>query len=137
MLKSGQKFRLSRLTRRALILLGGLALFFPILRFVGFHVPRKPQKFEIGQKLLPGKVFLAPQFVLFATEQKAWAVSRKCTHLGCTLNYSETEGILICPCHQSHFSQEGLVISGPAQKPLKIYEVEKREESPFFIVTMS
>ncbi|MDP3478798.1 MAG: ubiquinol-cytochrome c reductase iron-sulfur subunit [Desulfoprunum sp.] len=118
------------------MILGGLALLHPILRFIGFHVPRKPLRVEVTQRLVPGKFFLSPQFILFATESKFWAVSRKCTHLGCTLNYNENEDILICPCHQSHFSKEGLVLHGPAQNPLKIYEVEKRESSPFFIVTM-
>lgn len=134
--KTKRKIRPIILTRRALILLGGLALIEPILRFIGFHIPRKPQKIEITQQLAPGKFIIAPQFILFTVEQKTWAVSRKCTHLGCTLNYSENEDMLICPCHQSHFSKEGLVLHGPAQKSLTIFDVERRESSPFFIVTM-
>lgn len=136
MLTSKRTGRLTLLTRRSLLLLGGLALLYPILRFIGFHVPRKPQVIEVTKQLAPGKYFLAPQFILFVTEKKIWAVSRKCTHLGCTLNFSENDDILICPCHQSHFSKEGLVLQGPAKTPLKIYAVEQRESSPFFTVTM-
>lgn len=134
--RSQHKIRPAFLTRRSLLLLGGLALFYPILRFVGFHVPKKPLKFEVTQRVAAGDYFVAPQFILFKTKMKTWAVSRKCTHLGCTLNFSETEGILICPCHQSHFSQEGLVLRGPAQKPLKLHAVEEHERSPFFTVIL-
>ncbi len=116
--------------------LGGAALFYPVLRFIGFHVPKKPLVFEITKQLSPDAFYLAPQFILFTSEKSTWAVSRKCTHLGCTLNYSENDGVLICPCHQSHFSKEGFVLQGPAQKPLKIYAAKKSEVSPFFTVTM-
>jgi len=134
--KSIRRTRRSLLTRRVLLFLGGLALIEPVLRFIGFHIPRKPERIEVAQQLAPGKFTVTPHFILFAAETTAWAVSRKCTHLGCTLNYSENEDMLICPCHQSHFSPKGLVLKGPAEKPLAIYDVERRESAPFFIVTL-
>lgn len=124
------------MTRRVLIFLGGIALIEPLARFIGFHIPRKPLRIEVTQQVEPGDFLVTPHFILFSAETSAWAVSRKCTHLGCTLNYSENEGRLICPCHQSHFSKEGLVLKGPAQKALTIYDAERRENSPFFVVTL-
>lgn len=44
---------------------------------------------------------------------------RRCTHLGCALNRNQEEGTWECPCHGSQFSQNGHVLSNPAQKPLK------------------
>jgi menaquinol-cytochrome c reductase iron-sulfur subunit len=41
-----------------------------------------------------------------------------CTHLGCYYNWNAQAGQFICPCHGSHFSITGKVISGPAPRPL-------------------
>ncbi|BAI80154.1 iron-sulfur protein [Deferribacter desulfuricans SSM1] len=47
---------------------------------------------------------------------KVYALSIKCTHLGCTLN-SDGEKF-VCPCHGSKFSFDGKVLHGPANKDL-------------------
>lgn len=52
------------------------------------------------------------------------AFSAHCTHLGCTLEYNETEGSFDCPCHGSRFSMRGEVLDGPAKEPLKKTEEE-------------
>ena len=49
------------------------------------------------------------------------AVSRKCTHLGCTVPWREKEKIFACPCHASAFDIKGEVISPPAPRALDIY----------------
>ncbi|MFI9249070.1 Rieske (2Fe-2S) protein [Streptomyces sp. NPDC053069] len=46
------------------------------------------------------------------------AFSSKCTHQGCAVG-SVANGVIVCPCHNSHFSAEdGSVKQGPATKPL-------------------
>ncbi len=47
-------------------------------------------------------------FVLFA----------KCTHLGCTPDWKETDSKFKCPCHGSGFDMEGVNFEGPAPRPL-------------------
>lgn len=46
------------------------------------------------------------------------AFSSKCTHAGCAVG-SVADGVIVCPCHQSHFSvEDGSVKKGPATQPL-------------------
>jgi cytochrome b6-f complex iron-sulfur subunit len=51
------------------------------------------------------------------------ALSRKCTHLGCTVPWVSGEKKFICPCHASAFDIRGEVISPPAPRALDIYHV--------------
>jgi len=55
------------------------------------------------------------------------AVSYRCTHLGCTINYSESDKKFICPCHASAFNVKGEVISSPATRPLDIFPLHIKD----------
>ncbi|PHR30620.1 MAG: hypothetical protein COA36_01025 [Desulfotalea sp.] len=128
----------TKFSRRSLLAwLGGLALALPLFRFIGFKVPRKPIYIEIHKSAPTNGVIVNSNFILFDKDDSCWALSRKCTHLGCKLNYLEEMDILECPCHQSKFnSTTGAVIEGPAKKPLQFYTVEKRDNDPLYVVTI-
>jgi len=51
------------------------------------------------------------------------ALSRKCTHLGCTVPWLSKEGRFECPCHASAFDIRGEVIRPPAPRALDIYRL--------------
>ena len=51
------------------------------------------------------------------------ALSRKCTHLGCTVPWMAEENKFACPCHASAFDITGNVISPPAPRALDFYAV--------------
>jgi len=51
------------------------------------------------------------------------ALSRKCTHLGCTVPWEAKENKFACPCHASAFDITGNVISPPAPRALDIYPI--------------
>lgn len=51
------------------------------------------------------------------------ALSRKCTHLGCTIPWVAKENKFMCPCHASTFDITGNVISPPAPRALDYYAV--------------
>ncbi len=77
-------------------------------------------------KFLPNSVtaFVRGRFYLARLEDGGFlALSRKCTHLGCTLPWVEKENKFICPCHASTFDITGKVISAPAPRALDIYTV--------------
>ena len=54
------------------------------------------------------------------------AVSSRCTHSGCVVNtFSVGGNRLVCSCHGSEFTAQGIVLAGPAQLPLDAYPVRQ------------
>jgi len=45
-----------------------------------------------------------------------------CTHLGCAFHYEEGKKQFLCPCHDSYFTLDGRVLSGPAPRALDQYQ---------------
>lgn len=75
---------------------------------------------------LPGTVtaFVRGKFYLVRLADGGFlALSRTCTHLGCTVPWVDKENKFICPCHASQFDITGEVISPPAPRALDIYQV--------------
>lgn len=56
------------------------------------------------------------------SDVRAW--STICPHLGCGIDYSGQENKFACPCHESWFSLDGAVSSGPS--PRGMDELETR-----------
>lgn len=127
-----------KFSRRSIItFFGVIGLTYPLLRFIGFKVPRKPVRVEVHKSAPTSGIIVMKDFIIFDKDEKCWALSRKCTHLGCKINYLEEMDILECPCHQSKFNAvTGAVLEGPAKKPLHFYPVEKRDNDPLYVVTM-
>ena len=122
--------------RQVMVWMGAVAFLYPLYRFTAFRIPRKPNLINITKPLSIKGYLVANDFVLFDRDERCWALSRKCTHLGCKLTYHEDRDILECPCHQSQFhAATGEAIRGPAVKPLVFFPVEKRESDPYYVVT--
>ena len=62
-----------------------------------------------------------------------FAVSAVCTHKGCNVSFDEKLGHLRCPCHGSEFGLDGQNIKGPADLPLKSYNI-RTEDSRVVII---
>ena len=64
--------------------------------------------------------------ILFKTkDEKVYALSRICTHEGCSVDFDLAQNKLICPCHGATYEAlDGNIISGPTQKSLKKINVK-------------
>lgn len=74
----------------------------------------------------PGSVtaFQQGRFYLVRLEDGGFlALSRKCTHLGCTVPWVAEQQRFVCPCHASSFDIVGQVISPPATRALDLFSV--------------
>jgi len=52
------------------------------------------------------------------------AFAPQCTHLGCAYHWDQNKTEFICPCHNSVFSVDGKVQSGPAPRPLDRFQTK-------------
>ncbi len=104
-----------------------LLLTYPLFQFLGFTVKPKPRFVTVAAPLPLSGYHAERDFILFADGGTPFAVSRTCTHLGCRVNFLEDKQIIECPCHQSRFTPQGKLISGPAKKNLTRFAVETKK----------
>ena len=109
-----------------------------LLRYFSFQPnPGLPTEFDLGPKDDYPKgvqiVRLDIPAIVRHTNEGVIAISLVCTHLGCTVQEDETG--FICPCHGSRYTEDGLVLEGPATKPLPHYRIEKQEDGTLKLFT--
>ena len=78
------------------------------------------------ERFAPNSVtaFVRGKFYLVRLEDGGFlALSRTCTHLGCSVPWIEKEMKFACPCHGSAFDIIGNVIDAPAPRALDIYPI--------------
>ena len=69
--------------------------------------------------------------------ERLFVIYARCTHLGCTPDWKESEGKFKCPCHGSGFDPEGINYEGPAPRPLDRAKVELTPEGQIKVDTSS
>ena len=122
--------------RRIWQLLGFVILAETVWLAVSFLKPRREQAGgkEEARELVAGRVDdFAPRSVTAFPRGRFYlarladggflALSRTCTHLGCTVPWVEEERKFVCPCHASSFDIRGEVVSPPAPRALDTYAV--------------
>jgi len=85
-----------------------------------------PTKIEGAERVMPGAHLYFnypkandPAVLLRTTDGQFLAYSRKCAHLGCSIDYDSSARCLRCPCHRGVYdSRNGYVMFGPPPKPL-------------------
>lgn len=92
----------------------------------------KPAKTEsivtVGpvEQYTPATVTAIPQgqfYLACLADGSFLALSRTCTHLGCSVPWDAAKNQFVCPCHGSTFSLDGEVLTAPAPRPLDYYPV--------------
>lgn len=76
-------------------------------------------------------------FVSFTKPEQVWVVKKSptdikvfspiCTHLGCRYNWDEDKKQFVCPCHNSVYTIDGKVVSGPAPRDLDELPIEMKD----------
>ena len=121
---------------RLWVALGALTVIELIALVVSFFRPREPRvadnardnivvagtvdRFEAGSVT----AFVRGRFYLARLDDGGFlALSRRCTHLSCTVPWVSDQKRFICPCHSSAFAMNGDVQNPPAPKALDYYPV--------------
>jgi len=85
-----------------------------------------PRRIEGAETLLPGTCLYFsypnrndPAVLLRSSEGEYRAYSRRCSHLGCSVDFDPSSKCLKCPCHRGTFDARlGYVMFGPPRRPL-------------------
>jgi len=75
-------------------------------------------------KTVGGFAYKGDIIIVRSSESAYIALSKICTHQGCTVAFNSSNNDLVCPCHGSKFSISGTVTNGPAATNLKQYSVK-------------
>lgn len=116
---------------RLFLTLTGLMLFVTKLRAKpsrerGSQLAFPPMKIRGAEQLLPGSVLNFyyptandPAILVRAESGEYFAHSRKCSHLGCSVDFDSARRCLDCPCHRGAYAlNTGSVLYGPPTKSL-------------------
>ena len=105
--------------------------------------PRPPNEVRVGLMAVGATVETTgtllgravPIAVTRLSETSVVAVSRVCTHEGCTVNLPSSPGATLdCPCHGSRFLTNGQVVNGPAARALASFPT--RIEGSQVVITL-
>ena len=69
----------------------------------------------------PGIPGIAKVIVARVAASDFVCLNARCTHQGCTIQYSAGANTFPCNCHGSEFAADGAVLDGPAETPVDAY----------------
>ena len=90
-------------------------------------VPNSPVEMVFRRNRIDGWRILSEKSTAWAVKLdggEVVAFAPQCTHLGCAYHFDEAKKQFLCPCHNSVFSIDGNVVSGPAPRPLDRFEAK-------------
>jgi cytochrome b6-f complex iron-sulfur subunit len=112
------------------------------LMFLRFFFPRTlfepSSRFRIGfpSDFPPGvdeRFKQAYRIWVVRSADRMFVIYGKCTHLGCTPNWIESENKFKCPCHGSGYDIEGRNFEGPAPRPMDRAAIELDAEGQIVV----
>jgi len=119
---------------RAWLALAGVAVIEGAWIVFDFLRPRRRESDAGGTIVVAGPVdqfdagsvtaFPEGRFYLVRLEDGGFlALSRQCTHLGCTVPWDADVARFVCPCHASAFDERGDVLHPPAPRALDLFPI--------------
>ena len=114
------------------------------LMFLRFFFPRTifepkrifsvgaPSDFGIG---VDTKFQKSQRIWVVRSTDRLFVIYARCTHLGCTPDWKESESKYKCPCHGSGYDPEGINYEGPAPRPMDRAKVELNAEGQIVVDT--
>jgi cytochrome b6-f complex iron-sulfur subunit len=129
-----------KLSTRTLLGLGAILGLGGLIRYFSYEPDQGPPTvfdlgdaggFPAGSRTIRGEV----PAVVINRDGAIAAYSLTCTHLGCTIEENKESAGFNCPCHGSSFDENGKVLNGPAQEPLKSLRVEITDENKLMVYT--
>ena len=119
------------------LLASAISFLYPVLRYL---VP--PPSADLGAdtvvagrvgelKRNSGKIFRfgsRPGLLVYTADGEYRALSARCTHLDCSVQFRGDIRQIWCACHNGFYDLNGRNISGPPPRPLERYEVHVRGE---------
>lgn len=84
-------------------------------------VSQKPQRLAVTFDLHQGWSRESRTEIYYAYKEQGGdlvVLDSQCTHLGCTVRWSDSSSRFECPCHGGRFAKNGQVEGGPPSSPL-------------------
>jgi cytochrome b6-f complex iron-sulfur subunit len=114
------------------------------LAFLRFFYPRvlfePPSQFKVGfpADYPPGQVNSQYQreygtWIIRLQDGQFFAMESRCTHLGCTPSWLESQKKFKCPCHGSGYYITGLNFEGPAPRPMDRFKITIAEDGQLLV----
>jgi len=75
------------------------------------------------------------RFFVVRERDRIYALSARCAHLGCTVNWFADLATFKCPCHGSEYHSDGTNFAGPAPRPLSRLRIELDAEGALVVDT--
>lgn len=70
---------------------------------------------------------------IIRSQEGFFSLSAVCTHLGCLTTWQPEINRITCPCHGSKFDRDGVIVEGPAPKPLPWLKMSMNDEGELMV----
>lgn len=88
-----------------------------------------------GVMLVDGEWKSEHRFFIVRERERIYALSARCAHLGCTVNWFGDQHIFKCPCHGSEYHSNGKNFAGPAPRPLDRFRISLSVDGQLIVDT--
>jgi cytochrome b6-f complex iron-sulfur subunit len=127
-----------KLITHGLLTISGIFSLYGLIKYLSYKTELSPPtEFDLGPSSdYPiGSSTILPYIpaVVIYNNKGYKALSLVCTHLGCTVE--EEDNGFLCPCHGSRYNQDGFVLVGPANLPLRSLQIKDNDDGHLWVYT--